>query len=136
MCQLNQKTSLESFTGYKIAFVKDGREGRYYSIAMGTEYVIGKVKVCRKQRRIVETFNNNILESDHTYVEEMVGRTCLYNALSDAKYIYLGHLEEPPIKGKLVILKMTIKGDLLRGSYGHCVVYGGKEITSMEEVTS
>lgn len=131
MCELTKEIRNKKFTGFKLAF-KDGKNGKYYSLAMGTEYVIGAVRIPKKQVRIDLEFNDNILLEDeyNGFHQHMVGRTAVYTKAS-----YIRERREHWIekKGKVVALKMTIGKELMKGTYGSDDVIAGKEIISMKE---
>lgn len=129
MCQLSDTPlKRKQFTGYKVAVKKNGK---YYSPAMGFEYKVGKVPKIRKQKRIGNYFNDCILNKSELspFKENMVGRTSVF-VIKDCRKI---RILKKGIKDN-VILKITIKKDLLKGFYDGCSVIAGKEITKITEI--
>lgn len=135
MCKLEAKSDLDKFVGYKLV-AKDKETGKYYSLAMGFEYVEGEpIPVPEIQAQIAETYDNDILTS-HCFSEEMVGRTAVFDNPERAKkhlgslqYLKFNHYETR-------IMKAEISEDLMIGSYGMARVTAGRKIKFLEDVTN
>lgn len=139
MCELVKKNlKYKEFTGYKIV-AKHIKNGKYYSIAMGFRYPKnGPVPIPKKQKRIVISFNEHILDkSAHDgFRKNMVGRTAVYVTSGIAKNA-LHHYkieQNNTTIFKYIIVKATIYNDLMEGKYGSHIVVAGKSIKFKEEL--
>jgi hypothetical protein len=135
MCNLNKKSDLDKFVGYKLV-AKHKETGKYYSLAMGFEYVEGElIPVPETQTRIAEVFNENILTGS-SFVEEMVGRTAVYDSLSptEMELPIFSHLTFDQYETR--IMKVEISEDLMTGSYAISRVTAGRRIKFLEDVTN
>lgn len=131
MCDLKNRIEEKEVTGYKVVIEIDGK---YYSLCTGVEYEVGLVKIPRVQKNYVPDviINNLLKEGSIGYNENMIGRTCVFESI-----LYAIRLQQECIesrKGKFPIIKMTLKNDLMSGTYDGDTVYGGRYIVSMEEL--
>lgn len=131
MCDLKNKIEEKEVTGYKVVIEIDGK---YYSPCTGVEYEVGLVKIPKVQKNYVSNvvFSGLLEENHFAYSKNMIGRTCVFSRI-----IYAQKLQQYFLKnenGKFKIIKMTLKNDLMSGTYGGYTVYGGRYIVSMEEL--
>ena len=131
MCDISIKTNLKSKTIYKVAF-KDYNE--YYAVFSHLNLKIGKVSVPSniKGRYEYEVIYNPL----------MVDKTSGFASLRAAKRLLNHKLSCSYYNNKIVILKMKIRGNILKGTSDKIalyfpkdfITYAGEEIISMEEV--
>lgn len=129
MCNLNGLPL--NIEGYKIVLELNGK---FFSPTTGIEYKVGPVEIPEKQTNHLKgcIVSNLLDERSFGYSSTMIGRTCVFLNIDDAK----SNLEYWQKYCKnLVILNMTISQDLLIGNYGGIVV-GGKNIISFYKYKS
>lgn len=147
MCNLTKKYNGKSFTGYKVAYKK---RKRYFSIATDEEYKEGKtmpdLSKSRRRTRRVGNFeympiNEIINEKGFCFKVDMVGKTAVFKNKSDAtdllknkNFAYLPLDKSVKLDIKLIVLKMTISGNLYEGKYGFNPVVAGEKIEKIEEI--
>lgn len=143
MCQLDTFFDGKTYTGYKLA-AKVGR--KYYSIATGIQYKRRKpVTIPDKQYPLLSCVDDELLNPTYSlYQRKMIGRTTVFMSIKDAiKYFeelqnqIIRNTDIGIMKGKFVLLKMQISGELMTGLYNfawdrHPVV-AGKHIDSFKE---
>lgn len=130
MCNLVEKVSFLEVCGYKVAVKRDDI---YYSPTTGIEYKLGDVEIPKKQINVIDTIVNDLLEEDSpAYAPNMIGRTCIFINLENAKD-QLEHWASYTSE-RLVLLKLTISKDIMMGKYGTGFVFAGKRIESLDEV--
>lgn len=132
MCEINNKLNRKSFTGYKLVTIKDGR---FYSVVTGVEYIAGKAVTPITMDEISAEFETNtrwavrsILDGMF-YNEQMVGKTSVFEEKSCAEYNHNNGLNE-------TIVKMTISEDLHKGVTNDSPVVVGsfiKKITLLKD---
>jgi len=143
MCKEIRKISQKQFTGYKLAFKIDGE---YYSVVTGIKYEKGKVPIVNNGQEINPNLGKLCPNKEHliehliwmgeygkinfgiNYRISAIGKTFIFRTLRDAECVR---------KTGEVILKMTIKDDLVEGKMqsvlDHSVI-GGKRIVRYELV--
>ena len=137
MCTITGEFKQKSFTGYKVA-LKKGKS--YLSPATGIRYKVGAVTIVRKKRKnSLPTFVNMLLFSNHFYNPRMVGKTGVFMTKDEGDYWLqdFGFTTQPWMKSnncKLVLLKMTISGDMLTGKYGSTPTVIGSRIDKIKEL--
>lgn len=136
MCDL-QRDSEQSQEGYKVVVKK--KDGKYYSAAMGFRYrADGRVPVVKKQRKLSNWFNSNILNdtSGHRsgFSEKMVGRTAIFLDEHRAHNV-AQTLTYQTKNGTVMVVKATVSKDVMLGTYGRETdVAAGRRIKFGEEI--
>lgn len=131
MCDISIKTNLKSKTIYKVAF-KDDNE--YFAIFSLLNLKIGKVSV---PSNIKDYYKYDVI-----YNPLMVDKTSGFSSLRAAIRLLNYKLISGYYHHKIVILKMKIRGNILKGTSDRIslyfpkdfITYAGEEIVSMEEV--
>ncbi len=133
MCDFNKKIEDKRVViGYKVAR-KIGKH--YYSFATGIEYKKGPVTIPKKYGKYRWNHWGDVcrfLNRLGCYIPQYKGYTAVFKNLEDAKR--LKRNKENQIHN-LVVLEMTLKGDLFSGQYfveGVRPLYLGKEIVSIK----
>ena len=146
MCELTMKKDSAKSFGYKVIAI-DKKTRKRYSIAMGFCYDdherIPNVKV---QNGISDYFYKNILEdSEGAYSPNMIGRTALFEYVSDAMNLYSEikrwfdpeYWTEPKVQFyRLAIMYCHIEEDIMSGHYGNKRVVAGRKLTFLREATT
>lgn len=141
MCKLIKKTRRKSFTGYKIAFKKDGK---YYSPATGIEYKIGDVPHCPRLKPLavkLGIFDEDLLNSRyHLYEPGMQGKTSVLKYRAQAVKLQRACQKNSNVIGLFCLLIMTVSGEIWEGEFSFSYkdldrpIFAGTHIDSMEEV--
>ena len=141
MCKIDIDSKVEEveFTGYKVV-IKKGNH--YYSPATGIEYTLGSVKVPKKKGKNITSYFINVLDRKMScYNPLMTGRTAVFKNYNAAYFLLqqIPNLQDAVTKynfydkKKLEIVKMTIRGNLKKGSYLESSVVVGTEIRSIKK---
>lgn len=135
MCYFPETSEhVKSFTGYKIVAK---RGNRYFSIAMGFEYVNNAdIPVVKREneRHLSGGFSSNLL-TNH-FVNEMQGRTSVFENLQECSGEYRHFNSFRKVRGyKLVIVKAKVL-DAISGLYVSSKIWAGKRIVILEEIKS
>lgn len=135
MCEFYESYDKEEFIGYKVAAKMDNS---YYSIAMGFLYPQnGDVPIPIQQKKLSSHFNDYILlYGSSGYERQMEGRTAAFISLGDAMSLRtrIAYTDDIFDKYKIVVLKIKLTKDLLKGKYGFKEIVGGKHMEILEEV--
>ena len=134
MCySITTNLSQKTFTGYKIV-VKD-KYGHYYSPYTGVRYEKGKVKATNKCGKYTACKFN--IFSDYHFNPRLHGRTAVFESYLDAKE----QLKEMNMFSynfincnELIIIKLTISGNLRYGIYAGSDIVSGTFIESVESI--
>jgi hypothetical protein len=151
MCDISMETKFKSKTVYKVAF--QSRNGRLYSPFTYYPLKVGKVKddwekmqkMCRK---ILEGTHQVFIKGSNMYNWHMRGMVSGFGLLSDAVAMVnddssvFSHTAMAKKKGRLIILKLTLGGKILKGSTKHIcstvpnnhVAYAGSVIKSIQKL--
>ena len=132
MCEFKNKLDKKIVSGYKIA-VADAH-GHYYSIATGIRYETGKVKIpktyCKHNMRKECDFVDILNKSSSAHDPKYAGFTAIFENKSAAMKLFRDVFGIENI----VLLKMTLTGELYNGTYGNEAVYLGDTIKSIKKV--
>jgi hypothetical protein len=132
MCELTGPFEKKSFTGYKIA-VHELSTGKIRSSCMGFIYKPGKIPIIKNQRNLTCYWSDGILKSSLYYNKQMEGRTMVFVHKEDAAKLF-DELSDMVVhlKYAVILLKMTITGDLLKGNYNHRDIIAGTHIKTIK----
>lgn len=138
MCNILDKYPEDTFTGYKIAYKKNGK---YYSITSHIEYKRGPVSGVKDIEALNGVEDSTLLDSIF-FLKEYFGRTSVFRNYGD--FIeFFDDVQRCNPKQKIIWLKVTLSGKLRFGSvtksakenwplyFKECV--SGTNIDSIEE---
>lgn len=131
MCQLTiPYKKAKIFTGYKMVLK---RNNRYYSPYTGLVYYPRKIPIMKKYRtNTIDGFlSKGVLnEVGRFYEKKMEGKTGVFITKSAAE-----NFREQTDDTDCVLLKITIKGGLIRGIFANSSIIAGEYIESVKELT-
>ena len=129
MCENLERIKAKEFIGTKVVAEKNGR---YFSVATGIEYIDGeRVSVPKIQRRHSIWFIDTILTKiDPAYKKNMVGRTAVFVNPNVAASL-VNDIETKSTDESYTIKAVPAKVSygLMKGVYGGSKVIAGKKIT-------
>lgn len=144
MCNLTMKKTDLIRYGTKVVAIHK-KSGERYSVAMGFCYDrYETIPNVTKQKGISGYFYNGILnDMDGCYSSNMIGRTSLFEYLSDARALYkaVEKYFNPDIdpelssKWRLAIMSCSVEEDIMSGDYGGKRVIAGRKLTFLREAT-
>lgn len=122
MCDILEKSNLQSFTGYKVVLHKNGE---FFSAMTEQKYNKNWLPKVRSGRDIGYGFRP-LTPNVFFFKERMVGRTFILEEAEDAFQIKRGLFYRHSLdKDKsIVVVKATIFGGLYKASYGN----GGRDL--------
>uniref|UniRef100_A0A6M3XDK3 Uncharacterized protein n=1 Tax=viral metagenome TaxID=1070528 RepID=A0A6M3XDK3_9ZZZZ len=132
MCFLEKEIKNKTeYTGYKIVAKKQNRD--YYSIAMGFEYKEDEdIPIVKKQEVLSDMFRDSILEGP-CHNPDMRGRTAVFRNKKDAGNFFR-NIPRFYCVYQPVIVRATVKKDLMSGTYSFWNVVAGRRIKFHEEI--
>jgi len=130
--------------GFKVVAISK-RTGKRWSIAMGFCYDDHeRIPNVTKQHGISDYFYHGILnDNDGSYQPNMVGRTAVFENISDAVGLYSAIKRyfdpniEPAVDSiyRLAIMSCYVEEDIMSGNYGESRVVAGRKLTFLREST-
>jgi hypothetical protein len=142
MCVLTQLKTDKIRYGYKVVAISK-RTGKKWSIAMGFCYDDHeRIPNVTEQHGISNYFYNGILEGrDPCFEPNMIGRTALFENISDAVYLhtamsrYFDPKSDPGIHAvwRIAVMNCAVEEDIMSGRYGERRVIAGRKLTFLGE---
>lgn len=139
MCEIRGKyTESETYTGYKV-LAKHKKTGKYYSSFTGKLYELGKVPLPPKKCKRLSTnwnydLDNKVLNSLPFYNKEYEGKTSVFTDLTDLFYCIPNNYVPIYKDYYVVVVKVTIGGELFYSNYQDTLTFSGTEVIKIEEV--
>ena len=124
-----EKTNLTTFKGYKLV---EKKNLNYYSIVSGLFRY--------RSKRVSENSYHSLYEREQKhYCENLVNKLAIFKNVSDAYNALIDYEKIADYKCELVILEITISGDIEKASYSNkkikkAEVYIGHTIERVKEV--
>jgi hypothetical protein len=126
MCRIQSKSRAKQFSGYKVVVKKNGK---YYSPSTGLKYEVGmKLPSMTKRHTNAHTkWKDPLAKDGRWYNELMQGKTGVFRTIASARWVTKHYPE-------LTIIKMTVGGEMYKGSLGSHLLSVGTEILEMNEI--